>query len=79
MTSQPGYQTITIHILRNISQSKGNYSMKFGQVIRINKKNISLQKPYRKWGRETSSRPIFDFPKSFTWGKSKRGMQLGMQ
>ena len=27
--SQPGYQTITIHILPNISQSKSNKTMKF--------------------------------------------------
>ena len=31
MTSQPGLQTIAIHILPNISQSKGNQTMKFGQ------------------------------------------------
>ena len=32
MTSQPGLQTIAIHILRNVSQSKGNQTMKFGQL-----------------------------------------------
>ena len=31
--SQPGLQTIAIHILPNISQSKGNQTMKFGQLI----------------------------------------------
>ena len=31
MTSQPGYQTIVIHILRNISRSIGNQTMKFSQ------------------------------------------------
>ena len=30
MTSQPGSQTIAIHILPNISQSKGKETMKFG-------------------------------------------------
>ena len=30
MTSQPGLQTIAIHIFPNISQSKGNQTMKFG-------------------------------------------------
>ena len=44
MTSQPGLQTIAIHILLNISQSKGNQKMKFGQLIEYNKKNIYLQK-----------------------------------
>ena len=40
MTSQPGLQTIAIHILPNISQSKGNQTMKFGQLIEYNKRNI---------------------------------------
>ena len=44
MTSQPGLQTIAIHILPNISQSKGNQTMKFGQLIKHNKRNIFLQK-----------------------------------
>ena len=44
MTSQPGLQTILMHILRNISQSKGNQAMKFGQLTEHNKKNIFLQK-----------------------------------
>ena len=33
MTSQPGLQTNPIHILPNISQSKGYQTMKFGQLI----------------------------------------------
>ena len=32
MTSQPGEQAVTVHKLRNISGSKGNQTMKFGQV-----------------------------------------------
>ena len=44
MTSQPDLQTIPIHILPNISQSKGNQTMKFGQLIEHNKINIFLQK-----------------------------------
>ena len=54
MTSQPGLQTIAIHILFNISQSEGNQTMKFGQLIEHNKINTFLQKLCRKWGRETS-------------------------
>ena len=61
LTSQPGLQAIAIHILPNISQSKGNQTMKFGQLIEYNKRNIFLQKLCRKWGRETSSRPLFIF------------------
>ena len=44
MTSQPGLQTIPIHILPNISQSKSNQTMRFGKLIKHNKKNIFLQK-----------------------------------
>ena len=44
MTSQPGLQTIAIHILPNISQSKDNQTMNFGQLIEYNKINIFLQK-----------------------------------
>ena len=43
MTSQPGLQKIPIHILPYISQSKGNQTMKFGQVKKHNKINIFLQ------------------------------------
>ena len=35
MTSDPGQQTITVHIFPDISRSKGNQTMKFGQVIDI--------------------------------------------
>ena len=37
MTSKPGEQTNTIHILPNISKSKDNQAMKFGQLIEYNK------------------------------------------
>ena len=36
MTSQLGKQTITIHILPNISRSKDNQAMKVGQLIKYN-------------------------------------------
>ena len=58
MMSQPGLQTISIHIIPNVSQSKYNQAMKFGQLIEYNKRNIFLQKLYGKWGRETSPRPL---------------------
>ena len=32
MTSQPGKQTIAIHILHNISRIKDNQAMKLGQL-----------------------------------------------
>ena len=71
MTSQPGLQTIGIRILPNISQSKDNQTIKFGQLIEYNKRNFFLQKLCGKRGRETSSRPLFIFLKSLIWGESK--------
>ena len=58
MTSQPGKQTIAIHILRNISRSKGSHTMKFGQLIEYNKRNIFLEKSYTKCAGETILRPF---------------------
>ena len=40
MTSQTGQETIAIHILPNISRSKGNQTMKFGQLIRYNMRSF---------------------------------------
>ena len=48
MTSQPALQTITIQILPNISQTKEDQTMKFGQLLEYNKRNIFLQKLCRK-------------------------------
>ena len=48
MTSQPGKQTIAIHILPNISRIKSNQTMKFGQLIEYNVKNDFLEKSYTK-------------------------------
>ena len=44
MTSQPGLQTIAIQLLPNISQSKGNQTMKFDQLIEYKKRNNFFQK-----------------------------------
>ena len=59
MMSQSGLQKIAIHILPNISQSKGN--RQFYQLIEYNNIIIFLQKLCRKWGKETSSKPLFIF------------------
>ena len=48
MMSQLGLRTIAIHILPIISQSKSNQTMKFGQLIEYNKRNILIQKLLRK-------------------------------
>ena len=47
MISQPGRQIITIHTLPNISKSKDNQTMKFGQLIEYHLRNIFLQKSNR--------------------------------
>ena len=40
MTTQPGKQLIAKHTLPNISRSKDNQTMKFGQLIECNMRNI---------------------------------------
>ena len=56
MTSQPGYQTIVIHTLPNISRRNGNETMKFGQLIECNMRNIFLEKSFTKCGGKTNPR-----------------------
>ena len=56
MTSQTRKQTIAIHILTNISRSKGNQAMKFSQLVEYNMRNIFLEKPSKKWDGETNPR-----------------------
>ena len=50
MTSQPGYQAITVHILPNILRSRGNQTIKFVQLIEYNMRNIFPEKSYTKYG-----------------------------
>ena len=47
-----------MHILPNTSRSKGNQTMKFGQLIECNIRNIFLEKSYPKSGGETIPRPF---------------------
>ena len=56
MRSPPGKQTIAMHIMPNISRSKGSQTMKFGQLIGDNVRNIFLEKSDTKCGGETSPR-----------------------
>ena len=58
MTSQSGKQIIAIHILLNISRSKGNQTNKFVQLVKCNMRNIFLEKSYTKNGGGTISRPF---------------------
>ena len=53
VTSQPFQQTITVHILPNISRSKNSQTI-----------NIFLRKSCRNWGRETSFSHLFIFKKA---------------
>ena len=43
MASQPGYQTITMHIFPNMSLSRDNQTVKLGQLIEFSKTNVFLQ------------------------------------
>ena len=55
MTSQPGQQTFVIYISSNISRSKDNQTMKFGELIEYEMRNIFLEKSYAECGGKTSS------------------------
>ena len=58
MTSQTGQQIIIMHILSNISRSKGNQTMRFGQFVE-NMRNVFFEKSHTHCGREASPRPSF--------------------
>ena len=64
MASQTGLEIITIHILSNIFRSRGNQTMKFGQLMSniflkiFFMRNIFLEKSYTKCGGETSLGPF---------------------
>ena len=69
MTSQARQQVITIHIVPNISRSKGNQKLKFVQLIQYDMKNIFLH--HTECGGEAS-------PRSFQ-KKSKLSISLNQQ
>ena len=53
MTSQPGKQTIAIHVLPNTSRSKGNH-----EIWSFFNRNTFVEKSYTKYGGETIPRPF---------------------
>ena len=55
MTSQPGEHCST----PNISRSNGDQTIKFGQLIKHNMRNIFLEKSYTKCGEETIPKLFF--------------------
>ena len=57
MTSQHGLQTIAIHVLSNISQSRDNQTMKVGQLIEYNKRNIF----FKNYVENKAGRLVLDF------------------
>ena len=78
MTPQTGQQVITIRILPNISRSKGNQTMNFGQLLGYNREifvlaniNVFLEKSYTKCGGEASPRVFYK--------KSKLSVHLNQQ
>ena len=64
MTSQSGKQTVAKNILPNILRSKANKTMKFGQLIEYNIRDVFLEKPYTKSGGKTIPR---SFSKKSKW------------
>ena len=58
MASFTEKQIITIHILPNISRSKSNQAVKFGQLIEYDMRYIFLGKLYAKRGGELSLDPF---------------------
>ena len=68
MTSQPGKQTVAIHVLPNVLKGKGNQTMKFGELLEYKMRNILLGKSYTKCGGET-------IPSSFS--KNQNWLYLG--
>ena len=56
MTSQPSQQTIAIHILLNIAQSKDKQTMEFGQLKDHSKRNTFLQN----YAKNDAERPVPD-------------------
>ena len=60
MSSKSGKQIIIIHILLNISRSKDNQTMRFGQLIQYNIRNIFPKKKiHEKWRNLWSNSLIF--------------------
>ena len=58
MTSQSGKQAIAIHTLLNIPRNKGNQTVKFGQLIEYNMRNIFSEKSCTKCGGGTNPSPF---------------------
>ena len=58
LKSQSGQKLITINILPNISRSKDNQTVKFGQLIEYHMRNNFLKKSHTKCDEEANPRPF---------------------
>ena len=58
VTSQPGEQTMAIHILTDVSRTKDNQAMKLDQLIKYNMRNTFPEKLCTKYGGKTIPRPF---------------------
>ena len=58
MTSQTEKQVIAVHIFPNILRNKGNQTMKFGQLVEYDMRNIFLENSYTKYGAEPIPKPF---------------------
>ena len=58
VTPHTGEELIIIHILPNISRNKHNQTIRFGQLIEYNMRNIFLEKLHSNIGGDVSSRPF---------------------
>ena len=61
MTAQPSKQIFTKYILPNISRNKDNQTMKFGQLIEYNMRNICLEKLFTKYDEKLYPDPFLKF------------------
>ena len=68
-------KTITIHIMPNISQIKGNHTLKFGQVIAYNKINIFVSKIMQKMKKGDQFQTSLSFKKALYEAKAS-GLEL---
>ena len=59
MTSQTGPQIITKHKLLSNLRSKDNRTMKFGELIEYNMRNIFLENSYSNFGGEAGPRSFY--------------------
>ena len=70
-------QTIAIRILPNISQSKRNHTIKFGQFIEYNKRNIFFKKNHAETEARRLVPGLFLLFKKALYEVEASGRQLG--